>query len=96
MTVEFVCKSGAVKSIDFRASTTGFALALARSGCFGFRGQGRVMVEEVEWGGQAWLLGVKRSWVVKSVCGTEVTSLQQAGLLLALHAARLPAVHNVL
>jgi len=90
MVVEFVAEKGASRSAQFKTRETGMTLALAGGGCCGPTGVARVAVKKVEEGGQAKMLGVKRSWVVKSINGVEVTGLEHARKLLAEHAEKLP------
>lgn len=88
--VEFVAEKGALKKVDFKTNNVGFEIAMAGGGCCGPAGQAQVAVKKVDKKGQAETLGVKRGWSVKSINGTDVTSLKPSQKLLEGSVAKLP------
>lgn len=87
--VDFVDGKGASQSVSFASRGLGFDVVMGGSGCCS-KAKARVVVKGLLKGGQAEKLGVKRSWALKHVNGTEVTGLAQARELLAEASIKLP------
>jgi hypothetical protein len=88
--VDFVDGKGASQSISFASRGLGFEVVMGgRALCLG-KAKAAVVVKSLLKGGQAEKLGVKRSWALKHVNGTEVTGLAQARELLAEASIHLP------
>jgi hypothetical protein len=89
--VEFVEGKGTVHTVEFKNRSLGLALDRSSIGCCGKASKAKIVVKTVQKGGQAEQLGIKRSWVLKQVDGTEVTGLEQAQTLLNAGVVKLPA-----
>jgi len=95
MIVEFDAGKGAIKTVDFKSQVLGFDYARGGGGCCASAPKASVIVSKVAKGQQADALGVKKSWAIKSVNGTDVTGLEEAKKLLEEGRLRLPEVAEV-
>jgi hypothetical protein len=91
MSVEFLEGKSTVHTVEFKNRSLGLALDRGSIGCCGKASKAKIVVKTVQKGGQAEQLGIKRSWVLKQVDGTEVTGLEQAQTLLNAGVVKLPA-----
>jgi len=85
MAVEFDDGKGSVKSVWFQTQALGFSCGRAGGGCGCMsapKDEQQVVVRNVDKNSQAAKLGVKPRWILKSVNGTDVTSLEQGSNLL--------------